>query len=350
MEQHTYNTMIPYVQLRTNAVICYSQYEGSRYSKKGGTSEGGSSYKMTDAFANNVENLKEMAKYTGQMTAGARKRLSKAISLLITSSPTRYEYSKITQRTSAFKLSFITLTLPDVEQAKDAKWCHKNMLEPILLFLRRYHSLKSYVWKCELQQNGSIHYHITSDCFIAYTDLRNQWNSLLNKHGLLVEFKAKYGHDNPNSIDIHSTREVRNMESYLIKYIAKEHQNQQAINAKIWDCSLNLKVAKYFKAVVDSVTSEAITRALMDSSADVIELETCTVIKFPSAEYVTYYFKHLMQDFIHHNKLIRTWQRVKEKTTKVLQQNCRKVSERLTETLQGYLFRQHPNGSYIYTD
>ena len=348
MNDYTYNTMIPYVQLRTNVAICYNQYEGNRFRNNQNSLIKSQSFKMSQAFADNVQNLKETVKYTGKMTAGAKKRLTKAISLLVTSSPSRYEYSPITKKTSSFKLSFITLTLPNVEKAKDAKFCHKHMLEPTLLFLRRYHGLKSYVWKCELQKNGSVHYHISSDCFIPFTILRDHWNYLANKNGLLEEFEKQYGHKNPNSVDIHSTKDIRNMEAYLIKYVAKEYQNEQQLSGKVWDASLNLKSGKYFKSEIDNRTLEAIEKAIEDKDVQVKELDSCTVIRFPSQEYVTYYFEHLMQSFIEHNKQIRQWERqTKPQTQLDLKKSTTSITKLTTES-QLFLFHLQADGQYIY--
>lgn len=340
---------IPYIQLRTNIAICYNQYHDSPPRNNKNSALISARLMSSDAFRQNVDNLKEHVKYTGMMTAGAKKRLSKCISLLVTSTPYRYQLNRVTGKTMKFKLSFITLTLAQSEKSKDAKFCHKNLLEPTLRYLRRSHGMKSYVWKCELQKNGSIHYHVTSDCFVPHTDLRNYWNQLASKHGLLEDFKKKYGHENPNSIDVHATKDIRNLEAYLIKYVAKEHQNEQSINAKIWDASLNLKQGKYYRTEIDSKLLDIIHRTLEDKAVSSTQLDKCLVIKFPSWDYIHHYFKHLMEDFKSHNKAIRQWVRQEKQQ---IEKECRKLQQDIKTSLtwsQGYLFHMHNDGSITYT-
>ena len=184
--------------------------------------------------------------YSGKITKGSKKRMTKAISLLIQSTKTREIHNPVSNTKHQFKLSFITLTIPECDIKPDAKFCNKNLLEPFIRVLRRRYGLKNYVWKLELQANGMVHYHFTSNMFIVHTDLRNEWNNLLRKNSLLIDFHTRTGKHDPNSTDIHSVKNVNNLEAYLIKYVTKDDQNGEAVNGKIWDCSLALKKAEYF--------------------------------------------------------------------------------------------------------
>src|SRR5699024_7254789 len=130
------------------------------------------------------------------ITPGAKKRLSKAISLLVQASPEKWIYNQVTKKNQHHKLSFITLTLPNVDKAKDASFTHKYLLQPMLRILRNKYKMKMYVWKAELQKNESIHYHITTDLFLPWEQLRQHWNAILLKNGLLDAFQKQYGHDN----------------------------------------------------------------------------------------------------------------------------------------------------------
>ena len=235
--------MIPYLQVRSKSIIYYSQPE---YSIRKAHSVINSVAKQ-----NAVQTMKEAAKYTGMITVGSKKRLTKAISMLIQCAPTKWEEHPVTKQYFHHKLSFITLTLPNIDQCKDAKFTHKQLLEPMLRVLRRRYQMKMYVWKCELQKNGTVHYHITSDILISYSKLQEEWNNILRSKDLLLAYKQKYKHDNPHSTDIHEVRAIRDLEAYLVKYVAKESQNEKSINAKIWDCSGNLKAAKYFVTQYD---------------------------------------------------------------------------------------------------
>lgn len=209
-------------------------------------------------FQENALKLEKRERYLGYVSDGVKKRMKKCITLLLQSTPYKYKTNPVSGRVMAHKVSFITLTTPTHEKSTDAKYCHKHLLEPFLRVLRRKHNLKSYIWKVELQGNGQVHYHITGDTVIHHRELRNIWNGLLDKNSMLCEFEQKYGHKDPNSTDIHNVQKVRNLEAYLVKYICKEYQNETKLNAKIWDCSKNIKENDYFKFQLDTVSHQII--------------------------------------------------------------------------------------------
>lgn len=309
MQHQDYNNIVPVIQFRNASVLVYNQSLMSRSRKSSVLSRIGKSLMNSQAFTDNVERLKDTDKYSGDMTKGARKRLAKAVSLLVTSTPKRWRENKVTGQYNQFHLSFTTLTIPESDMSKDAKNCHKQLLEPMLRILRKRFGMRSYVWKCELQENESVHYHLTSDVFVHHEQLRDEWNSLLLAKGFLSSFIEKYGHSNPNSTDIHSTRDVRNMEAYIIKYVSKSMKDGKKLNAKVWDCSMNLKVGKFFSLEIDSSLSKALQEAMEDGEATVLQLERCTIVKFPINEYVRHYFSMIIDEFDKHLKNIRLWER-----------------------------------------
>lgn len=225
----------PILQFRSKSVIAYDEYlypySGSRLS----------------ALSRHLSEVrKNTPAYSGTMTPGAKKRLTKAISLLIQSTKTREIYNPVSKTNHEFKLSFLTLTIPEMNVKPDAKFCNKFLLEPFIRVLRRRYGLKNYVWKLELQANGMVHYHITSNVFIVHTDLKDEWNNILRRNDMLIDYKKRTGKNDPNSTDIHSVKNVKNLEAYLIKYVTKETQNAKGVKTKIWDCSLSLKKSEYF--------------------------------------------------------------------------------------------------------
>jgi hypothetical protein len=83
--------------------------------------------------------------------------------------------------------------------------------------------LKDYVWRAECQPGtANIHYHITTNVFFHYKDIRRWWNSSVNLLGYVDQFQAKKGHNNPNSTDIKKVKHVRKLAEYLSTYLAKE--------------------------------------------------------------------------------------------------------------------------------
>lgn len=289
--------MIPTMSFRANSVLYYKTAHNHRRNV------------MNSAlFQANAEKLKSRKRYIGFVTDGIKKRMKKCITLLIQSTPWKYKTHPVTGRVISHKLSFITLTTPNHEFSLDAKFCHKNLLEPFLRKLRREYNMKSYIWKCELQSNGQVHYHLTCDIVINHTALRDNWNNLLRKNGMLEKFKAENGHDNPNSTDIHSVYRVRNLEAYLVKYICKEYQNEVALNGKVWDASKNIKASDYYKFEVDSLTALLI-RQLQETKQVVTQYwEKAISFDFKTSDYHLFFFDNIINDFYKHLENVRQWQ------------------------------------------
>lgn len=270
---------------------------------------------QSSAFRENVERLKSRKRYKGEVTPGAVKRMRKAITLLIQSTPITYKWNPVIQRSVAHQLSFVTLTMPPSDKATDAKFCQKHLLEPILRHFRTKHNMKSYIWKLELQDNGSVHYHITTDFVIHHAELKSYWNKLLLKNGMLEGFKKEYGHVNPNSTDIHQVSNIKNMEAYLVKYITKSYQNETAVNGKVWDCSLNLKKSDYFKMQLDTLTHQLIRTLQKTKQVATTYFEKAISLEFFTTDYYTFFTESIRNQFFSHLNNIRTWRLESPKTT-----------------------------------
>lgn len=240
----------PRIQIRNGYAIGFSQYEGPKdYSRN--------SFKP------------EFKAYSGEMTAGSRKRVRKCIDLLLQISPERIIFNPVINDYMPFSVNFITLTLP-TDQKIETAWAHKHLLEPFLRKLRNKHGVKHYVWKCELQERGQIHYHITTNVFILWTDIRNDWNNIISSAGLMKDFIIKHKHSNPNSTDIHAVYKIKNLAAYLNKYIMKS-VGDHPIGAKVWDASQSLKSNKLFTTYVSHADMIKIDHAT--KRGDIIETD-----------------------------------------------------------------------------
>lgn len=246
------------VQIRNKSLIVYDKPTGNRSSRNS----------LALYLLQNKKQLCDArAKaYKGTLSEGAIKRMSKAINLLVASAERRKVWSKILNKTISFQLSFITLTIPD-NTPMPAKQLHKECLQPLLRWLRKTHGMLNYVWKVEQQQRGQLHYHLTSDCYVDLQELRNYWNKLVERAHLMEGYKTYYQSSNPNSTDVHSVKNIRDLASYLIKYFTKEYQNPTSLDGKLWDCSTTLKQAKYysteFTGDIEADVLQAVERKLV---------------------------------------------------------------------------------------
>lgn len=310
------------IQFRSKSLVCYPNYHKINHHGSSTTSAAVLEFRMSAKFRANVERLKQTAKYSGDITAGAKKRLTKAISLLVQSAPEKWIYNPINKRNQHHKISFITLTLPNIDSAKDAKFTHKYLLQPMLRILRNKYKMNSYVWKAELQNNESIHYHITTDLFIPWEQLRQHWNALLAKNSMLDAFKSQYGHDNPNSVDIHSVNKINDLEAYLVKYISKEYQNSKSLAGKVWDCSKNLKESKYFTTTLTHELHQQLLREIDLGWLAPKYRDHCTILRSRTTDYYQSFSKPLIEAYYSHLNSISTWENSKTQKAGQLTKSC----------------------------
>ena len=209
--------------------------------------------------------------YHGEMTRHAKIRMRKALFLLLEIADKKKVINPSTNKPFTFRLNFITLTLSSAQGTRTDKEIKKDLLEPFLRKMRAK-GMKSYVWKAEQQKNGNIHFHIISDTWILYTDLRDIWNNLQEKEGLMEPFRAKFGHSDPNSTDVHAVRSENEAVKYLLKYMLKNDEESQQLRldkdysdkakGKVWDCSLNLKLPNQTADFLERSHWESIQKAV----------------------------------------------------------------------------------------
>ena len=129
------------------------------------------------------------------------------------------------------RINFITLTF-SCSELINLKEGYNNALKPFLRWLKEVQKCDLYVWKAEYQKDtdyygkekvhgGQLHYHITTNKFIHHTEIRNKWNYIQKQNGYLQEYWNKHGHYDVNSTDVHAVYKIKDIESYLIKYVSK---------------------------------------------------------------------------------------------------------------------------------
>lgn len=226
--------------------------------------------------------LHERLKNHGIMSEYSRRKMKKSIEWLnFAANEKRMKYRK-SGRTIKMRLAFVTLTLPSSQRHSD-QIIKRKCLNYLLIELRKFHGLRNYIWRAEKQINGNIHFHLVCDSFLDADMLRRRWNRIVNTLGYVDEYQKKMKasiHDfsdyvklyhktgsymdlkrryhagkssewsNPNSTDVHSTRKIRNMVAYLMKYMCKnvespellsdEDRKRLLVDGQIWGLSESL--------------------------------------------------------------------------------------------------------------
>lgn len=118
-----------------------------------------------------------------------------------------------------FRINFITLTLAEQQSVND-EYIKNRLLQPFIKWLLRK-GATAYLWKAETQNNGNIHFHIITNIYIPWRDIRTKWNSLQQDHGFLNNYQNEFGSYDPNGTDVHSVYKhvdlINNVGSYFGK-------------------------------------------------------------------------------------------------------------------------------------
>ena len=194
------------------------------------------------------------------LSASAARKLRRSINWLVHTSREKRIFSKELGRQVRFRLSFITLTLPS-DQVHSDTLIKRDCLNTFFQWLRDKHNCLKYVWKAEIQKNGNIHFHITTDKFIAYREVQRAWNRCLDKLGYIDRFEEQHGHRNPPSTEIKSVKKAKNLGSYLAAYLAdgkdssskkaKKEYNSRVIKGRLFGVSRYLSRVQNIRISAD---------------------------------------------------------------------------------------------------
>ena len=232
----------------------------------------------SQAFHENKKNLRHNA-HNGLISDKASKAIKNAVNWLVFSASPKRVYSRKENKTFKFKVAFVTLTLPDTKEKISPADFQKKLLNPFLVYIRKYNNLKNYVWKMEYQKNGKLHCHLTVDVFIHYLDIRKAWNRLLIKNGYMVDFEAKFGHSDPNSTDIHAVHKIKNIAAYISKYLSKPIGSDTGFKGRIWGCSYDLSRANKLAVHIPSPDCAEHLFSLMHKDIKYHKIIQCNVKK-----------------------------------------------------------------------
>lgn len=167
-------------------------------------------------------------KHKGFMSSAAAKRIKHVFNWLIASSNVKEVFQSRTGKTFYFKLNFITLTLSTTQSHPD-EYCKAKMLIPFIQWMQRRHGVKSYVWKAETQSNGNIHFHITTNKFIHWREVRSKWNSIQWEHGYRKGTDKEAFCYSTNSTDIKAVKSEKEIVMYMVKYFTKKDDKRNYV-------------------------------------------------------------------------------------------------------------------------
>ena len=280
-----------------------------------------------------TQNFKQKPTYSGTVSTHVKKRIQKAVDLFLQLSPKRILFNPVTQNSYPFQLSFITLTISNNDFTIPGKQAYELLLKPFIQWLTKTKKVSTYIWKAEMQKRGQIHYHITLNQFIHFKEIQEKWNYLQRKNNLLDMYYLNNSHYNPNSTDVHSVKNIKNISGYLTKYLSKTGSesfeetyynskevvlvdevyegnilscypacefHRYEIGGKTWDCSDNLRGKKFYDMMIDSKAGSMLDIIKADKRTREFKNEYCTMFFSTDGRFVDLLSDRQMNDYKQH--------------------------------------------------
>jgi hypothetical protein len=153
------------------------------------------SYLVASDFASSdkhrtPDSTKGENKHKGTLSLAASKRLRECINMFTyLLQYSKWDGTKPLKNTN-YDIVLITLTLPS-EQVHSDNFIKKECLGTFLEYIKYHHGCRLYVWKAETQNNGNIHFHITTDKRIPHHEVQAIWNKIIAPFGYIDAYQKK---------------------------------------------------------------------------------------------------------------------------------------------------------------
>jgi len=193
-------------------------------------------------------------------------------------------------------LAFVTLTYPNVTlpSHKDCKRLHLNTF---LIQLKRLYNNVDYLWRCELQQNGNIHFHILLTRFISKRWLNQQWYRILRRFGIYDSDLTKEQISKLPATNVAACRSALGVRNYLLKYITKNSEDS-APAGRQWGSNLDSNDCKGVVVEVSVGGFHRMCTLRASGKVPCMSLEYCTLVLSPSCDFVFTYFPELIPSWL----------------------------------------------------
>jgi hypothetical protein len=290
---------VPVLQIQPWGLLLYERWEGPRRRHI---------HQLTDRSIEGIDRDLDNGKqkppggtYSGDVGREAARNIKRAINTLLAISTEKEVFNYRLGSTYKFRLSFITLTLPSPQGSISDKEIKRGPLRVFIQKMGRRYGMYNYVWKAEKQKNGNIHFHITTDVYIPWWKIRDNWNDCINRLGFVDRYQEKHGKKTPNSTDVHSVRNVKDLAAYMVKYMAKKNKEGQKIEGKVWGCSKNLTGRDRAEAVIDTETADWVNEVISKYPENVIDKDYCSFVRLNQEQWkavVTGRWKAIYDDWI----------------------------------------------------
>jgi hypothetical protein len=336
-------TLIPSASMHPGQINIYKQilWEPHRLSRLKDTN-------LTGSHGHVFQHLLESGRTAdGKVSAIARRKMLKALKYLLLLANQKTIHNQFSGRLFKFRIAFVTLTLPSQQIHSDNE-IKSQLLNQLLIELRKYYRVRNYIWRAEKQRNGNLHFHILVDRFIPFQELRDRWNRICNKLGYVDRYRAdqesfhsngfrirdqllktwparkqkeayfrgvKCHWNSPNSTDIHSVTKIHNVQQYISKYLTKNEIQKLSLEndkidlmvqkGRIWGCSTSLSNVKGAKFELDNELQDEVhelsksegVRIVKDTYFQIIYFDISLIANKPGSRLFALFCQFLIDKF-----------------------------------------------------
>jgi hypothetical protein len=252
-------TLIPKATIHPNKICLYNQVIWEPAKPKRQSIKG--LFSHIEGFNDNFKDSTRTA--NGLVSKIAKQKIERALDYLLLLSVDHQTQHTRNMKPVNFKMVFITLTLPSKQIHTDNE-IKNSCLNQFIIEIKDKYKVENYLWRAEKQKNGNIHFHIVTDKFIPWSEIRDRWNRIVNKLGYVDKYRQELkayhkngfqvredllsrwdyksqvrayeagkanDYNNPNSTDIHSIKKISNIKAYISKYVTK---NETDLIKLVW--------------------------------------------------------------------------------------------------------------------
>lgn len=304
-------------------------------------------------------------KHKGMLSEKGKRNLNRSINnFLISINP-----DMLVNGTDKSKISFVTLTLPS-EQIKSIssngvdfyatdKEIKSKCFNQFLTEIKTDKGVQDFIWVCEKQLNGNLHFHLLVDKYIEFEYLQKVWNRIINKLGFVDRYaermrklsfddykelrkgerkseqQLKTAYDNgiknnwlnPNSVDIARLRKVENIAGYISKYMSKGFdfedkkfkqyastlsakydlseivlQQIYIIDGRIWQCSQKISRSRRCVEYLEESFRTEINKAVKEFEDLKVHTDEYFTTLCHSFKFMKNHLSNIYETFINHIK------------------------------------------------
>ena len=135
----------------------------------------------------NMLKAKESA-YGGDFSAGAKKRLQRAITILAAACTPRF-VKNYKGEYQYFRMAFLTVNFASPVPVSQAK----EMFALLMRWIREEKQVRADIWKLEYHVSQVAHFHVLMADYVHYAECQAKWDEIQKKYGVTVNQALERG-------------------------------------------------------------------------------------------------------------------------------------------------------------